>query len=245
MIINDDFNNLGKYISTNSVSLVLFDPPYGIGNKKLQHKKKSWNKSSEDWDTFESVDKQYEFYKNSLQFLDPYLTDKGSIFAFGSFHNIYLIGEIFQRVLNYKIVNSIVWYKNNAMFNVTRSSLIESTEHIIWAAKTSDFFFNYEASKKIVRDTQLRNVWESPITPTNERIGHPHQKPFWLYKRILDIACPAGGFVLDPMCGSGTTAISAECKSLPYLCLEKDMNYCKQSQKRLKKYKSENCDIFA
>ena len=214
---------------------VIFDPPYGIGNKKLSHKGKNWKKSDEDWDQFDSVEHQYQSYLKWLTLIKDTMKDTGNLFLCASFHNLYLCGEILQRQLGMKIVNSIVWYKENAMFNVTRSSLIESTEHLIWAAKTDEFYFDYEASKTFANGKQLRNVWTSPLTPNSERIGHPHQKPVWLIQRCLKLGCPPCGFVIDPMCGSGTTAIAAQGLRLDYFCVEKNAQYFEQAKGRLEK----------
>jgi site-specific DNA-methyltransferase (adenine-specific) len=228
------------------VDCIIFDPPYGIGNSKLEHKGKKWEKSHENWDTFASIDEQYEFYKECLSLLFPLLKDTGNIFMFGSFHNIYMLGEIVQRQLDCKIVNSIVWYKENAMFSLTRSSLIESTEHVIWAAKSSTHFFDYEESKRIGGTKQLRNVWTgaSPGSSSIENEAHPHQKPLWLIERLLKIGCPMGGFVLDPMAGSGTTGVICESRKLPYLLCEKDVTYFDLAKNRVMKYAAENQDLF-
>jgi site-specific DNA-methyltransferase (adenine-specific) len=224
----------------NQVDFVFFDPPYGIGNKKLSHKDKNWKKSDEDWDQFESIEEQYQSYLKWLTLIKEAMKDTGNLFLCASFHNLYLCGEILQRQLGMKIVNSIVWYKDNAMFNITQSGLIESTEHLIWAVKSKDYYFNYEASKTFAQGKQLRNVWTSSITPTSERVGHPHQKPIWLVQRCLEIGCPKGGFVLDPMCGSGTTAVACEGLGLDYLCVEKNQEYFEQAKGRL----SNSVNIF-
>lgn len=237
MIINGDmFIEVPKLDQV--FDLIIFDPPYGIGNKKLELKSKNWKRSKENWDVFESKDEQYDFYKKSLQLLFPKLKDSGSLFVFGSFHNIYMIGEILQRELNAWIVNSIVWNKINAMFNISKTSLIEGTEHIIWSSKNNKKFFNYEYACSENDGKQLRNVWNSPLTSNNERIGHPHQKPGWLIQRIIKLACPEGGMVLDPMSGSGTTAVICQYLELQYICIEKNELFYANSCKRVKELAS-------
>lgn len=42
-----------------------------------------------------------------------------------------------------------------------------------------------------------------------ERTGYPTQKPLALLKVLIGSCCPAGGVVLDPVCGSGTTLVAA------------------------------------
>jgi len=230
LVNNDMVQVLPQYVG--KADAVIFDPPYGIGSKKLSHKTKNWKKSDEDWDQFDSVEDQYQAYMKWLTLIKACLKDTGNLFLFASYHNLYLCGEILQRQLGFHTINSIVWEKENAMFNVTRSSLIEGTEHIIWASKTKDFYFDYEASKRHANGKQLRNVWTSPLTPNGERVGHPHQKPIWIIQRLLEIGCPKDGFVLDPMCGSGTTAVTCEGMKLDYLAVEKNLKYFNMAQER-------------
>lgn len=231
LVLSDAETVLSKF--NNQVDCVIFDPPYGIGNKKLVHKDKNWNKSSENWDQFDSVEEQYQSYLKHLSLIKDAMKDTGNLFIFGSFHNIYQCGEIIQRQLGMKIVNSITWCKENAFFNITQSGLIESTEHIIWAAKTKDYYFNYEASKTFANGKQLRNYWISPITPNSERVGHPHQKPIWLIQRLLEFGCPGNGLVVDPMCGSGTTAVVAKKLRIRAVCCDIDKKYYNEAQERL------------
>jgi DNA modification methylase len=59
----------------------------------------------------------------------------------------------------------------------------------------------------------LQDVW-SDLYPINsqarEALGYPTQKPVALLERIISLACPVGGTVLDCFIGSGTTAEAAE-----------------------------------
>lgn len=59
----------------------------------------------------------------------------------------------------------------------------------------------------------LQDFW-TDISPVNsqaiEALGYPTQKPVELLERIIDLACPKDGLVLDCYSGSGTTAEAAE-----------------------------------
>lgn len=63
------------------------------------------------------------------------------------------------------------------------------------------------------RGKPLGDVW-SDIPPLNsqaqERLGFPTQKPEALLERVISLACPEDGVVLDPFCGCGTTVAAAE-----------------------------------
>ena len=58
----------------------------------------------------------------------------------------------------------------------------------------------------------VQNLWDDVYfisrSEKNKR-KYPTQKPLKLLERIIKSSCPVGGWVLDPFCGSGTTAISA------------------------------------
>ena len=58
----------------------------------------------------------------------------------------------------------------------------------------------------------MRDVWDIPALRGNqaEAVGYPTQKPLALYERIIRAASNPGDLVLDPFCGSGTTAVAAE-----------------------------------
>ena len=58
----------------------------------------------------------------------------------------------------------------------------------------------------------VQNLWDDVYfisrSEKNKR-KYPTQKPLKLLERVIKSSCPEGGWVLDPFCGSGTTAISA------------------------------------
>lgn len=53
------------------------------------------------------------------------------------------------------------------------------------------------------------DVWSFPRLPGNakERTGHPCQMPEAVLERIIRVASNPGDLVVDPFCGSGTTAV--------------------------------------
>lgn len=58
----------------------------------------------------------------------------------------------------------------------------------------------------------MGDVWDIPyLNPkAKERVGYPTQKPLALLERIVSLASPVTGLVLDPCCGSGTTLVAAK-----------------------------------
>lgn len=59
-----------------------------------------------------------------------------------------------------------------------------------------------------------RMVWNGRGRPctwrgSRDKGEHPNQKPAWLMQALLGMFAPAGGLVLDPYFGSGSTAVGA------------------------------------
>ncbi len=64
--------------------------------------------------------------------------------------------------------------------------------------------------------------------------GHPAEKPVALIERLLDIsAIDAGGHILDPFAGSGTTGVAARALGVRSTLIEADERYCELITERL------------
>ncbi len=59
---------------------------------------------------------------------------------------------------------------------------------------------------------ELQDIWLDikPVSNSKEDLGYQTQKPSALVERIINVACPRDGWVLDPFCGCGTTISAAE-----------------------------------
>lgn len=71
----------------------------------------------------------------------------------------------------------------------------------------------------------VQNLWDDVYfisrSEQNKR-KYPTQKPLKLLERIIKSSCPENGWVLDPFCGSGTTAIASYI--LNRNCITMDVN---------------------
>ncbi len=238
------------------------DPPYNISgydhkkeigwlkSNKLWTGEKKFNKINEGWDKFSNAD--YERFTNEwLKLIFSLVKKNGNIIIFGTYHNIYKIGYLLEK-LNKKIINSIVWYKRNAFPNITRRMLCESTEYMIWAINNEpkdakNWTFNYNDLKNINYGKQMRNVWDVPMTPPKEKIQgkHPSQKPMKVIERLVLGLTNRGDRILDPFMGSGTLPLVCMLSNRESLCIENNMDYFNLATKRLKEHsKNRNLETF-
>jgi site-specific DNA-methyltransferase (adenine-specific) len=63
--------------------------------------------------------------------------------------------------------------------------------------------------------------------------GHPTVKPLALMRWLVRLACPAGGIVLDPFAGSGTTGLAALQEGRRAVLIEREPAYCEIIRRRL------------
>jgi len=73
----------------------------------------------------------------------------------------------------------------------------------------------------------------SIIAFNSERGAHPTQKPVALFEYLIKTYTNEGDTVLDPTCGSGTTAVACKRSDRHYICIEKEQEYCAIAEKRL------------
>lgn len=216
------------------------DPPYNIARNR---KGLSWAFSSHvtienEWDRF--TPSQYESFTASwLEQICRVTKKNGNIFIFGSYHNIYTIGSIAQR-MDLRVINSIIWAKPNAQPNITCRMFTESTEQILWLcnntnAHAKNWTYNYHHMKALNGGKQMRNYWEIPLTPMRERIHgkHPSQKPIRLMERIVLAGTNSNDLVVDCFAGSGSTLLACDRLDRNWVGIEKDSEYCQLSHRRI------------
>ena len=89
----------------------------------------------------------------------------------------------------------------------------------------------------------MRSNWNLPICNGGERLKkngkkvHSTQKPESLMHRVLLASSNKGDMILDPFLGSGTTAAVAKKLGRIYYGIEKEKNYFKAAEERIKKTK--------
>lgn len=220
----------------NQIDLIFADPPYFLSNDGLSiqsGKIVSVNKGQ--WDKGANIDDIDGFNLQWIHNAKTALRDNGSILISGTYHNIFSLGRILQK-LDFKILNIITWQKTNPPPNFSCRYLTHSTEQIIWARKSikHKHIFNYEILKRLNCDKQMRDVWSfSAIAPWEKINGkHPTQKPIALLVRLLLMASNEDSLICDPFSGSSTTGIAANLLNRKFIGFEKENEFINLSIKR-------------
>lgn len=253
IILGDAIDEFKK-LPSKSVDLIIADPPYNLSKgQELKWKKNNnfsgfggnWNKAMEAWDNM-SLSDYFNFSFLWINEIKRILKETGSIWVFGTYHNIGIINTIFQ-LLNIEIINEVIWYKRNAFPNLRGRRLTASHETLLWGHVGQDkrkYYFDYQRSKSYHNPSdllkqpnkQMRTVWDIPNNKKADEIKfgkHPTQKPLSVCNRIIQISTKKDDIVLSPFSGAGTECVSAKSLGRNYIGFEIDNKYINIANKRL------------
>lgn len=260
IIIGDAIENM-KRIPNATVDLIVADPPYNLsqGNEMKWKSNSSmpgfggdWKKVIESWDNM-PLHEYMAFSKAWITEAKRILKPTGSIWVFGTYHNIGIINLMFQ-LLGIEIINEVVWYKRNAFPNLAGRRLTASHETLLWGhpggSKKRNYHFDYQGSKNFYDSSdqmkmagkQMRTVWDIPNNKNRDELKygkHPTQKPLSICKRIISLTSKPGDLVLSPFSGAGTECVAAKELDRHYLGFELEKEYAEISKKRLDNCKKE------
>jgi len=240
-LMNADAFEYLKSLPDNSIDVVATDPPYFLSNGGISNsggKQVSVDKG--DWDKSENVDTEL-FYKTLLEECYRVLKDNGTLWIFGTMHNIYTIGYLLPKC-NFKILNNVIWQKSNPAPNLSRRMFTHSTETILWAKKKDGKqLFNYDLMREINNHKQMKDVWTtSTINKSEKRFGkHPTQKPLAVMIRVLESCTDNKSLIVDPFVGSGTTAVAGKLLNRRVVGIDNSSEYLDIAKQRVLDFKNE------
>ena len=244
-----------RKLPDSSIDLIIADPPYNLSKGgawkydttvELKGMGGNWNKVMQEWDDY-SFDAYMAFTREWLTEAKRLLKPTGSMWIFGTYHNIGIINVICQ-ILGIEIINEVIWYKKNAFPNLAGRRLTASHETILWCnkgVKKREYYFNYEYSKEgdFSYDTlkapgkQMRTVWDISNNKEKEELAygkHPTQKPIRILKRMIELSSHEGDIMLTPFAGAGSECVAAKLTGREYIGIEMEEEYCEIAEERLR-----------
>lgn len=250
-----------KALPDNCVDLIIADPPYNLSKSgdwkwdnsvSLAGMGGNWNITNENWDNM-SLDDYLNFSIAWLSETKRILKPTGSMWIFGTYHNIGIINIVCQ-MLNIEIINEVIWYKKNAFPNLSGRRLTASHETMLWVhsgGKKRDYYFDYNYSKngEFLGDElkspgkQMRTVWDLSNNKNREELKygkHPTQKPIKILIRMIKLATKSGDVILTPFAGAGSECVAAKMTGRHYIGFEIEKEYCDISEERLSHTEQEN-----
>ena len=214
-IYNGDCIEGMENMPSESVDLIVTDPPYLISYKTNYRK-----------------DKSHKFGKEIANDNDPYviaeyikechriMKDNTAMYMFCSFDK----GDFFKQELEkyFKVKNMIVWVKNNHTAGDLKAQF----------GKKYELVFLVNKGRALFNGKRLTDVWEFDRVVGNNQL-HQNQKPLELIEQCITKHSNVGDVVFDGFMGSGTTAIACINTNRNYIGFELDEEYYKVAEQRI------------
>ena len=210
---HQDALSLLRSLDADSVDLVLTDPPYGISYQSNFRKAGKSAPIASDWNF------QFESF---LREVGRVLVPGGAAYIFTRWDVFPLWHKSVNGVQEMSAKNLIVWEKDN-----------HSAGDL-----TGNFGFKWEGIMMLVKGRhKLRghrhaNVWEFPRIPFKQQ-RHPAEKPVALLQRAIEASTDKDALVVDPFCGSGSTAEAAVMAGRRALVGDVDKRWLRETVDRL------------
>jgi DNA modification methylase len=215
IICGNCYDILGE-LESNSVNLILIDPPYQISRKS------NFTKNSDN----------SKFNKISIDF-GPWDQDEIDLNT--------LFSE-FKRILKssgYLIIFYDVWKSQNVKYFAdkfgfkqprvgqwVKTNPVPVNSKKNYLSNSIEFFFTFVKGKNSVFNSEYdKGIYNYPICHGKERTSHPTQKPLGLIKELIEKHSNKGDVVLDCFAGSGTTGVACKKTDRQYILIEQDKNY--------------------
>lgn len=231
-LYNENCMDAMKKIETDSVDLVLTDPPYNLG---LFMKNRATNlKAMRDnffgaagWDDLE-FDEWEKDMDMMFEELARVIKKRGSVIMFMSIIKVETIIKLAEKHGFYYKTTGI-WHKRNPMPRNMNLHFINSTEAwIYFTYKAHTGTFNNEGKA-------IHDFFETSVTPVSEKSfgKHPTQKPVQLLEHFVKLLTNENDVIFDPFSGSGSSGVAALMHNRKFIGSEINKEYFDNSKERL------------
>jgi DNA modification methylase len=229
-IITGDAREVLDSIESESIDLVIADPPYNLG--------KDYGNNHD----IRGFDEYLDFSRNWIREVHRVLKPNGTIYVFMGFRFISYLYDILDREFGMFFNSWIVWNYTQGMGKTRGFS--PRHDDILMFTKSKDFIFNIDdirvpqkfyRERNNMRGANPGDVWQfSHVHYCNEnRQNHPTQKPEGLMERMILASSNESSKVLDPFLGSGTTLRVCQQLQRHGIGIEINPDYVRMTEKRL------------
>ena len=210
-------------IKDGSLSVLLTDPPYGMGyqsDHRLDRRKPRKHERIQNDGEGEGPAE----VSDCLAAFAPKLAENSHVFVFTNWRNEEAMRAAIANA-GFLMRGSLVWVKNNTGMGDPKTTFAPKHERIIHAVKGSPILFEREA-----------DVLEFDRVNTDR---HPTEKPVDLLARLIEITTVEGQRVADPFGGVGSTCKAAESLGRNYWGCEIHEEYWRHGCDRLSQFTAE------
>lgn len=211
-ILTGDCIEQMRDLPDDSIDAIVTDPPYGQTSL-------DWDKASVAW----------------IEELDRILKPSGSAWVFGSLKSLVPVVMAFAE-MGWNLAQDCIWEKHNgSSFHADRFRRVHEQVAHFYRGKWGGVYVDVQTFGDDRKRTERRKArpphmgaignggtYESEdvgkrltrsvihVRSMHGRAIHPTQKPTGILEPLIRYSTPAGGTVLDPFAGSGSTVLAAK-----------------------------------
>ena len=232
LVFNEDCIKAMSRMDSDSVDLILTDPPYNLG--KFMKERATNLKQMRDnffgaagWDDLDFNEWEVSM-DNFFSEASRVIKNGGSVIVFMSIIKVETIIKLATKHGFYYKTTGI-WHKLNPMPRNMNLHFINSTGawiYFVYKKHTGVFNNNGKA---------VHDFFETSVTPAGERSfgKHPTQKPVALLEKMIELLSNPSDIVFDPFMGSGSTGVAAVKMGRKFIGSEINEEYYNISKSRL------------
>lgn len=209
-LIHGDCFELNKSIETESIDLIVTDPPFGMNFQSSRRKEKHEKIANDD-----NLDwlpgwfyEQYRILKNNSH-----------AYVFCSWHNIDVF-KIQADKSGFEVKNILIWHKNNHGSGDLKGDYAPQYEFILFLNK----------GRRELNGRRDSNIIKCARTNND---NHPTEKPVNLIQFLIEKSSNKGDLVLDNFFGSGSCAIACHNLGRRFIGHEIDKDRFDSANKRV------------
>lgn len=237
-VIKGDCLEILEKFPENSIDLIITDPPYGV------------NFSEGKYD--DSSEVVFNNYKKWLEELKRVLKVKHHIYFFVPTLEIDRWITAIKDVLNFNNLIATQVFQTNKTSNI-KNNFTFDLQLIIFASKDKAKNFNdvdwIPTSNSWLRDKRNANprkftyqypsfisskIIRANVKPNKDyKLLHPNEKNPDLIKNFIKMSSNQFDIILDPFCGSASTAVAAWRSNRKFIMIEKDPEYFAIAKRRI------------
>lgn len=205
-------------LQSDSVDLIVTDPPYGIGYEKGGQPTTGRNSNQVNWSPILGDDRvDGRWLIEAFRVLRP-----GSALYMCCRWDVEPEWRLLAKAAGFLVKQRLTWHKR-----VNNKGDLKGT----WAGTCEDVLFLTKG--RHILNNRPSMLLDVGCVPTWERRYHPHQKPVKLMQALIENSSRVMDLVVDPFLGCGTTGLAAKYTNRRFMGCEVDESMAELAYKRL------------
>lgn len=214
-----------RLLPSESIDLVVTDPPYGIKYYSNRSKDKEYRDKVSTVNGILNDENNGDFLEIVAKELFRLLKKNTHLYWFTRWDKVEEQKPMLERI-GFKVKNNLIWMKNNWSMGDLKGAYAGQYECILFCQKGRRELNEVDGKKRHSDILQFDRI------PPNKLI-HSHQKPVELLELLIKKSSNENEIVIDPFMGSGSTAVAAIISNRKWIGFEMEPKYIELANIRL------------